>query len=173
MNRFVSRAAMLGALAAAFASAGTQGQTLPLTTTATGLSLHEAPATVTLTPLPAFAPALLAAQDRNAPVTLAIEGVAGQPVQPVRINVFVGKPDANAKTSTDDPHFVGYISIAPKYGADKARGLEISRSFDVSNLDLSAQTTGLPVTLVPVTGIAEAPGDLSLSVRQISFRRGE
>jgi hypothetical protein len=175
MNRFLFRAALLGTLGAMLASAPsiTQGQTLPLTTSANGLSLHSAPTTLTLTPLPTFAPALRAAQDRNAPVILAIEGVVGQPVQPIRINVFVGKPDATAKTSTDDPHFVGYIAIAPKYGADKTRGVEVSRSFDVSNLDFSAQPTGMPVTLVPVAGIAEAPSDLTLTVRQITFRRGE
>lgn len=172
MTRFLSWTVLLGALVAATSSV-TLGQNLPLTTTATGVMLHAAPATVTLAPLPAFAPALAIAQADKVPIVLAIEGVAGQPVQPVRINVFVGKPDADANTSTDDPHFVGYIAIAPKYGADKSSGREIGRSFDVSNLDLSAQTKGLLVTLVPVTGIAEAPGGLSLSVRQISIRRSE
>jgi hypothetical protein len=68
---------------------------------------------------------------------------------------------------------VGYIAIAPKYGADQTRGIEISRGFDVSNLDLSRGSQGLRVTLVPVAGIGEAPRALSLQVRQIYFHRGE
>jgi Protein of unknown function (DUF_B2219) len=148
-----------------------QGQTLALTTTVAGLSLGSAPATVTLTPLPELAPALRAEQNRAAPVILAIEGVSGQPVHPLRINVFVGKPDATLKTSTNDPHFAGYIAIDPKYGGDQTQGIEVSRDFDVSNLVLSSEPRGLQVTLVPVAGIAEAPRGLSLRVRQIYLRR--
>lgn len=142
-----------------------------MTTTVTGLSLGSAPATVTLTPLPEFAPALRAALNRAAPVILAIEGITGQPVHPLRINVFVGKPDATSKTSTNDPHFGGYIAIAPKYGVGQRQGIEVSRDFDVSNLELSSESQGLQVTLVPVAGIAEAPRGLSLRVRQIYLRR--
>jgi len=61
-------------------------------------------------------------------VILTIEGITGKPAHPLRINVFVGRPDATLKTSTNDPHFVGYIAIAPKYGAEPARGIEISRA---------------------------------------------
>jgi hypothetical protein len=146
-----------------------QGQTLALTTTVAGLSLGSGPATVTLTPLPELAPALRAAQNRAAPVILAIEGVSGQPIHPLRINVFVGKPDATPKTSANDPHFAGYIAIAPKYGG--GQGIEVSRDFDVSNLVLSSEARGLQVTLVPVAGIAEAPRGLSLRVRRIYLRR--
>ena len=152
-------------------SARAQGQTLALTTTVAGLSLGRAPATVALTPLPELAPALRAAQKSAAPVILAIEGVSGQPVHPLRINVFVGKPDATPKTSTNDPHFVGYIAIAPKYGGGQTQGVEVSRDFDVSNLDLSSTPRSLQVTLVPVAGIAEAPRGLSLRVRRIYLRR--
>ncbi|HEX3494279.1 MAG TPA: hypothetical protein VHT48_02725 [Methylocella sp.] len=152
-------------------SARAQGQTLALTTTVAGLSLGNAPATVALTPLPELAPALRAAQNGAAPVILAIEGVSGQPVHPLRINVFVGKPDATPKTSTNDPHFVGYIAIDPKYGGGQRQRIEVSRDFDVSNLDLSSESRGLQVTLVPVAGIAEAPRGLSLRVRKIYLRR--
>src|ERR1700732_3921064 len=110
-------------------SARAQGQTLALTTTFAGLSLGSAPATVTLTPLPELAPAQRAAQNRAAPVILAIEGVSGQPIHPLRINVFVGKPDATPKTSTNDPHFAGYIAIAPKYGG--GQGIEVRRGLAV------------------------------------------
>jgi hypothetical protein len=126
-----------------------------------------------LTPLPEFAPALRAAQNSAAPVILTIEGITGKPTHPLRINVFVGRPDATPKTSTNDPHFVGYIAIAPNYGADPARGIDISRGFDVSNLEISGDDEGLRVTLVPVAGLAEAPRDLSLQIRRIYFHRGE
>lgn len=151
--------------------ASAQGQALALTTTVAGLSLGSAPTTVTLTPLPELAPALRAEQNRGAPVILAIEGVSGQPVRPLRINVFVGKPDATPKTSANDPHFAGYIAIAPKYGGGQTQGIEVSRDFDVSNLVLSSGSGGLQVTLVPVAGIADAPRGLSLRVRQIYLRR--
>jgi Protein of unknown function (DUF_B2219) len=152
-------------------SARAQGQTLALTTTVAGLSLGSAPATVALTPLSELAAALRAAQNSAAPVILAIEGVSGQPVHPLRINVFVGKPDATPKTSTNDPHFAGYIAIAPKYGGGQTQGVEVSRDFDVSNLDLSSKPRSVQVTLVPVAGIAKAPHSLSLRVRQIYLRR--
>lgn len=170
---FLILAASLGVLVAALwsGSTGAQDRTLALTITVTGLALGSTPATVTLTPLPGFAPALHSAQNRAAPVILAIEGIAGQPVHPLRINVFVGKPDATPKTSTNDPHFAGYIAIAPKYGGGQTQGIEVSRAFDVSNLDISSETQGLQVTLVPVAGIAGAPRGLSLRVRQIYLRR--
>jgi hypothetical protein len=171
---FLFQAALLGipGLGLGSGSARGQGQTLALTTTVTGLSLGSAPATVTLRPLPELAPALRAEQNRVAPVILAIEGVSGQPVHPLRINVFVGKPDASPKTSTNDPRFAGYIAIDPKYGGGQTQGIKVSRDFDVSNLVLPNESRGLQVTLVPVSGIAEAPHGLSLRVRQIYLRRG-
>jgi hypothetical protein len=85
--------------------------------------------------------------------------------------VFVGKPDATPKTSTNDPHFAGYIAILPKYGGGQTQGIDISRDFDVSNLVLPGESRGFQVTLVPVAGIAETPRSLSLRVRQIYLRR--
>jgi hypothetical protein len=174
-SQFIFLTACLGVLVAALLNGPyrTDAQTLALTTAATGLTLGSVPATVTLTPLPEFAPALRAAQNSAAPVILTIEGITGKPAHPLRINVFVGRPDATPKASTNDPHFVGYIAIAPKYGAEPARGIEISRGFDVSNLDISGDAEGLRVTLVPVAGLAEAPRDLSLQIRRIYFHRGE
>jgi hypothetical protein len=170
---FLFQAAVFGILGMGLwgGSARAQGQALALTTTVTGLSLGSAPATVALTPLPELAPALRAAQNSAAPVILAIEGVSGQPVHPLRINVFVGKPDATAKTSINDPHFAGYIAIAPKYGGGQTHGIEVGRDFDVSNLVRQSESRGLQVTLVPVAGIAEAPHSLSLRVRRIYLRR--
>jgi len=174
-SRFIFQAACFGVLVAVLLNGPyrTDAQTLALTTAAAGLTLGSVPVTVTLTPLPELAPALRAAQNSAAPVILTIEGITGKPAHPLRINVFVGRPDATPKTSTNDPHFVGYIAIAPKYGAEPARGIEISRGFDVSNLDISGDDEGLRVTLVPVAGLAEAPRDLSLQIRRIYFHRGE
>jgi hypothetical protein len=174
-SRFIFQTACLGVLVAALLNGPyrTDAQTLALTTAATGLTLRSVPATITLTPLPGFAPALRAAQNGTAPVILTIEGITGKPAHPLRINVFVGRPDATPKTSTNDPHFVGYIAIAPKYGAEPARGIEISRGFDVSNLEISGDDEGLRVTLVPVAGLAAAPRDLSLQIRRIYFHHGE
>lgn len=151
--------------------ASAQDQSLALTTTVSSLSLGSAPATITLRPLARFAPALRAAQERTAPVALAIEGITGRPERPLRINVFVGKPDATAKTSTDDPHFAGYIAINPKYAGGKAQGIEVSRALDVSSLGIPPAAEEVEVTLVPITGIDEAPQGLSLQVGRVYLRR--
>jgi hypothetical protein len=102
-SHFIFQAASLGILGAALLSGPyrMEGQTLALTTAATGLTLGSASTTVILTPLREFAPALGAAQNRAAPVILAIEGITGQPVHPLRINVFVGKPDATRRIYRD------------------------------------------------------------------------
>jgi hypothetical protein len=170
---FLFQAALVAILGGMMGNSSTNAQDHPLalTNTVAGLSLGSAPSTVSLTPLPEFAPALRAAQDRVTPVVLAIEGITGQPVRPLRINVFVGKPDATPKTSTDDPHFAGYIAIDPKYAGGKAQGIEVSRALDVSNLGISTEAQGVDVTLVPVAGINEVPSSLSLRVRQIYLRR--
>lgn len=166
---FLLVAGPLGALGGAFLAG--RADEMQAVTTAAGLVLGDTPETASLTPLPGFAPALRAGQSQGAPVVLAIEGITGEPAQPVRIHVFVGKPDATPKTSTDDPHFVGYIAVIPKYAVGHAQGIDVSRAFDISHLGISPTAQSITVTLVPVAGVAEAPRGLSLRVRKIYFRR--
>jgi len=146
----------------------TDAQTLALTTAATGLTLGSVPATVTLTSLPGFA-------RRCAPRKI---GRSGDPhdrrnhrqaCSPAAHQCVRGQAGCNAQNLHKRSAFRWIYAIAPKYGAEPARGIEISRGFDVSNLDISSDDEGLRVTLVPVAGLAEAPRDLSLQIRRIYF----
>ncbi len=130
-----------------------------------GTRLGAQPLTVRLPPRPGAAAAFAG----DHPLVLAVEGLEGRVSQPVRINVFVNKPDADRATPISDPHFVGTIALLPRNGALKRTGT-IFDVADKAGLDLSEP---LRVTLVPVLGTAEAtrpPRDFSLRVGKIELR---
>ncbi len=140
-----------------------------LTDPATGVALGTQPLTVALPPQPAMPRAFAEARRGNNVVALAIEGLEGAMTQPVRINVFIGKPDANRSTSTDDPHFIGTIALLPRNGRLKPTG----RIFDLSNAAGLDTAAPLQVTLVPVVGTnsaPQAPRDAALRVGKIYIR---
>jgi hypothetical protein len=147
-------------------TAGAQEQ-LPMTNIVAGLQLRSEPVTVKLSPQPGLTPALQAAQQGHSPITLAVEGIAGTLTQPVRINVFVNKPDANSRTTVEDPHFLGYISISPRPGGVKGAG----RAFDLSAMAALDPAAPIEVTLVPVAGINGTPRDAALQVGRIYIGR--
>jgi hypothetical protein len=107
------------------------------------------------------------ASPEDGTITLAVESIEGMLTQPIRINVFVNKPDANSKTSVEDTHFIGYISMFPRLGGVKG----VSRAFDLSSMEAVDPTAPLRVTLVPVTGIDLTPRDAALRVGRIYVRR--
>ena len=140
-----------------------------LTKPATGVALGAQPLTVALQPQPAMRPAFADARRGSNVVALAIEGLEGTMTQPVRINVFIGKPDANRNTSVDDPHFVGTIALLPRNGRLKPTG----RIFDLSHVTGLDTAAPLQVTLVPVVGTddaPQAPHDATLHVGKIYVR---
>jgi hypothetical protein len=145
-----------------------QDQPVFLTDPVSALALGSEPLTVTLSPRPELKQTLQAARQGRGVVTLAIEGVEGTLTQPVRINVFVNKPDADRTTPVDDPHFVGYIHVAPARSG-VARG--VNRVLDLAPVRDLNPDAPVGVTLVPVAGINDAPRDASLQVRRIVIRR--
>jgi hypothetical protein len=139
-------------------------QAVPVANAVTGLALGPEPVTVTLMRQPRPAPT--AEGQEYGPTALAVEGIEGTLTQPVRINVFIDKPDANSRTPVKDPHFLGYIYIAPRNGIVKGVG----RAFDLSMVEALDRDT-LRVTLVPVAGINAPPHDAQLQVSHIYIRR--
>ena len=131
------------------------------------LALRSEPVTVTLSPQAALKPALQTARQGDGPITLAVEGIEGTLTQPIRINVFVNKPDANSGTTVEDLHFLGYISISPRPGGLKGAG----RAFDLSAMEALDPAAPIEVTLVPVAGINGMPRDAALQVGRIYIRR--
>jgi hypothetical protein len=140
---------------------------LAVTNLVAHVALRSEPLTVTLSPLPTLRPALQAARLGDGTITLVIEGIEGTLTQPVRINVFLNKPAANSATPVDDPHFLGYIHVAPSRGRVKGAG----RAFDVTTAEAVDPTAPLQVTLAPVTGTNMAPRDAMLHVGRIYMRR--
>jgi hypothetical protein len=132
-----------------------------------GLVLISEPVTVTLTPGPGFVAALDTARQGRGAVALAMEGLEGRATQPIRISVFVDKPDATRATPIEDPHHLGYLFLIPVRGVVRRTG----RAFDLTSVDIADAAAPLRVTLVPVVGVDAAPRDASLTVEEIYIRR--
>jgi len=138
----------------------------PLTDSIRNVVLKTTPVSIELTPKPGFAATLQAARGGSGAVALALDGVEGTASQPVRINVFLNRPDAVPATSDDDPNLLGFLYLIPRRGVVMRTG----RAFDLTSVpDLDERR--LTVTLVPVTGERETPKDLSLTVAQIYVQR--
>jgi hypothetical protein len=163
----LASASVMACLALAATPGNGQESAVPLTNTLTAVPLRSQPVTVTLSPSPDLKSALDAAERGRASVALAVEGVSGTLTQPVRINVFVNKPDANRTTPLEDPHFLGYIHVPPRRGRVENAG----RLFDVPADAVAGLAAPLRVTLVPVVGSDSAPRDASLQIGRIYVRR--
>jgi hypothetical protein len=162
---------VLGAVMAWLALAGTivgaEEPTVALTNTVTGVALDTHPVTVTLSPSPQLKSALNAAELGRATVALAVEAIRGTLTQPVRVNVFVNRPDADRTTPLEDPHFLGYINVQPTRGRVDNAG----RLFDVPANAIGDLIGAVRVTLVPVVGSDDMPRDAVLQVGRIYMRR--
>ena len=68
------------------------------------------------------------------------------------VRVFADLPGADARTSTDDEHFLGYFTLVPKNSTEAARGIERAGA----TLDLTAKKQRLAgkrevtLTIVPL-----------------------
>lgn len=69
-----------------------------------------------------------------------------KPVSNVPLRVFVNKPDANAKTPTTDPHYLGAVSF---YGAEPTGSFQLDAGDCFRRLGLS-RADPIEVTLVPL-----------------------
>jgi hypothetical protein len=132
-----------------------------LTSVALDVRVSGAPVQVDLAPVPALRGALDGVD--GPPIALAIEGLEGTTVQPVRLNVFLNKTDADTHTSTEDMSCVGFIQIIPVRGIVRRVGhaIEVSRSGGL-------QPNGpIRITIVPVVGTDSVPTNLSLRIGRI------
>lgn len=131
---------------------------------AVGLSLGAEPLTVALPLSSSTRQVLRDARHGGAPVALVVQGIAlPTDDRAIRIHIFVEKPDASARTSPEDPRFVGSIPLMLTLGtAGTASG-----AFDLSGVDIEPGAA-LRVTLVPVTGIDERPQGFRLPVARVA-----
>jgi hypothetical protein len=137
----------------------------PLTSVASDVRLGTEPVSVMLSPHEALAAALRDAD--QTPVVLAVNGITGTAAQPIRINVFLDKPDADNRTSPDDSSCLGFIQLLPNQATVRRTGY----NFDLSgrrNLDVARP---IPVTLVPVVGDNSVPTQVSLRIERIYIKR--
>ena len=81
------------------------------------IALRAAPATVNV-PLP---PESRATGNR---LVLHFENLKLPPDSSGIVHVFADLPGADARTSTDDEHFLGYFTLVPKNSTEAARGIE-------------------------------------------------
>jgi hypothetical protein len=129
------------------------------------VTLRSEPVTIALAGRSGFAPALDAARRGGGAVVLALRNIQGRSTQPIRLNVFVDKPDADRATPSADPHFLGFVYLIPT--RSEVRG---GHAFDLSGLQ-TPDGGALRITLVPIAGTDAAPRDAALSVGQIDIRR--
>jgi hypothetical protein len=101
-------------------------------------------------------------------IVLTLRDVAGDTDSPVRINVFAGKPDADRQTSTEDPHFLGYLQLMPS-GTPGHRHVATSGQFEVQQAALARSGDVLTVRLVPIIGLDQAPAGLALHIGAVAL----
>lgn len=161
-SRTVSRA--IGALALGLAvAAAASPASRRLTSVAAVPSLGAAPVTVRLIPQ-ANAAAALARP--GAVVSVSLEDIGGATEQPVRINVFIGRPGATRRDPITHPNLVGTVHLLPSRGT-------VSRT---QRLELRDPARWMPrrgpvaITLVPVVGRDDAPRASALHVRRVYLR---
>jgi hypothetical protein len=68
------------------------------------------------------------------------------------VRVFADLPSAEARTSTDDEHFLGYFTLLPENSAEAARGIErASATLDLTaNKQRLAGKRKVTLTIVPL-----------------------
>lgn len=135
-----------------------------LTSIATGVQIGADARVVVLSPEPALASAL---GQGGLPIVLAVEGVEGAAVQPIRINIFLNKPDADNHTSTDSPSCLGFIQLLPTQGVVR----RVNYAFDLSQTGNLDPAKPISITLVPVIGTDSRPRDVSLRIGRLYIRQ--
>ncbi len=161
-SRTAGLAAGAIALALGAAAAASPAQKA-LTTVASVPSLRSAPVTVRLTPRADVAAALARP---GSVVSVSLENIGGSTRQPVRINVFIGRPGATRSDPIDHPNLVGTVHLIPRRGV-------VSRSQRLELRSAARWVTGrgpVAVTLVPVVGRNSAPQATQLHVGRVYLR---
>jgi hypothetical protein len=138
----------------------------PLSNSIRNMAVKSAPVSAELAPRAGFSAALQMARGGSGSVTLTVEGVEGTCSQPVRLNIFLNRPDAGLATPIDDTNFIGFLYLIPRRGQIG----RASQAFDLSSVP-NLDERRLTVTLVPVAGESETPKDLSLVIARIYLQR--
>ena len=102
-------------------------------------------------------------------IVLHIEAVKLPPGAGGVVRVFADLPEANAQTSVEDPHYLGYFTVLAKNSAEAARGLHVANtSLDITGKKpLFQGKTETTLTLVPL-GASDEKNSLA---RKVSFGR--
>lgn len=159
---FDCRATGLALLLAAFAVGGPV-RAQALTDIASDLRLGTAPLAVRLTATPALASAL----DSAGPPVLAIEGIEGAASQPIRVNIFINKREADNRTPTTDSNCVGFIQLLPVRGNVRRTGIAL----EIPNILKLDAARSIWITLVPVVGTDNSvPRDIALRIARIYLK---
>ena len=143
--------------------AAAQGE--KLSESAIAISFGAEPVTVTLKTTPTFSSALVRAAQGGQPVVLYLDGIEAMLEQPVRLNVFVEKSDANRMTPPEDKHFVGYIQLLPRNRPTTVT----SGAFDLSGIEIPNEAM-LSVTIVPIAGKDSRPKGASITIKKMELR---
>jgi polyphenol oxidase len=110
---------------------------------------------------------------------LHLEGVEVPESQAAHVRVFLNKPDADVKTSTKDPSFVGYFVIVPmSRRRQKAQGHAMARphlhnyQFDVTAKipSLRGKASDWTVTLVPIGVDESKPLAMNVTYKKLYVR---
>jgi len=159
MRRAIGAVALLAASAA-----GAAAPVGSLTSVERVQRLGPRPVTVRLEPRAREASA---SPGREVAVSVALEGIEGVAIQPVRINVFLDRPDADRNLAISDPHYVGFVQLMPRRGgivAARSQRLTLRRGASCATI------RRMTVTLVPVVGRNSAPVQSDLRIGRVYVR---
>ena len=117
-----------------------------------GMPVEGAPVTVQIT-----LPADMEQTDR--PLVLHIENLQLPPQASGIVRIFADLPQANADTSTEDEHFLGYFTILAKTSMEAAQGVQRhDATLDLSpKKQLLVGKKALTLTIVPLGGSTTSP----------------
>jgi polyphenol oxidase len=125
-----------------------------------------------LTVLPEALRRIMAAQPKApTPVELHIQGIELPEKEPLHVRVFINKEDANAQTSTEDPHFVGSFTFLPMGQHKMAAHPPVAAVLDVSQKlpKLLKDTSKVSLTLVPMKIDETGPAAIPLKAKTFSL----
>ena len=122
-----------------------------------------APLAVRLTPTPALASAL----DLAGPPVLAIEGIEGAASQPIRVNIFINKRDADNRTPTTDFELRRLHQLLPVRSNVRRTGIAL----EIPNNRKLDAARSIWITLVPVVGMDNSvPRDVALRIARLYLK---
>jgi polyphenol oxidase len=149
-------------------------QTMTLSSAAN--TLTPAPLTLSATAPAEATPMLSAAAARRPLSLLVIETGAIAHTEKFTIKVFIDKPDANSRTSTHDPHYIGRVRVLGSEGRGREQGADLTHTFSLiippgdSNFSrLVRPGATFSLTLVPV-GPRQGDPSFRIQVKSVKLK---